>query len=69
LNQALDQARWLIVMGLMMIGLAGLFYSYRFIGFGDYTFQVFLMFGLAIVFFGMAGWFYFKSRKDKIGKS
>ena len=70
MNQATDQAIWLIVFGFMMIGLAGLFYSYRFIGLeGDYTSHVFLMFGAAIMFFVVAGGLYFKNRKDKIQKS
>ena len=56
-------------MGFIPIGLAGLFYSYRFLGFeGDYTVGIILMFGVAIMFFGAAGGLYFKNRKDKVGK-
>ena len=64
MNQALDQARWLFVMGFIPIGLAGLFYSYRFFRLeGDYTVGIILMFGVAIMFFGTAGGLYFKNRK------
>jgi len=56
----------LSICGFMMLGLAGLFYSYPFLGVGeDYTFHVFLMIGMAIIFFGIAGWEYFKQKKEK----
>ena len=70
MNQATDQAIWTIAFGFMFIGLAGVFYSFQFIGFEkDYTGYNFLLFGLAIVFFVVAGGLYFKNRKDKIQKS
>ena len=58
----------MIIVGFIMLGLVGLFYSYRFLGFeGDYTAVMIEVFSVAIMFFGLAGWFYFKDRK-KINK-